>query len=57
MDLTTFETSEKYHILVGEAVWPIAKSLPKNTSQNTSQNLRSSIFEHRIGFLRQNNLP
>ena len=29
MDLTTFETSKKYNILVGEAVWPIAKSLPK----------------------------
>ena len=51
MDLTTFETSEKCNILFGEAVWPIAKS-----AEITSQNLRSSIFEHRIGFLRQKNL-
>ena len=49
MDLT-FETSELYNILVGEALWPIAKSLPKTLE------LKSTIFEHRIAFLRQNHL-
>ena len=42
-----FETSGKYNVLVSQTTRPIAKSLPKTL------HLKSTIFEHRIGFLRQ----
>ena len=40
----------KYNFLVNQTIRPIAKS-PQRTLD-----LKSTIFEHRIGFLRQNHL-
>ena len=46
-----FETSGKYSLLVSQTMRPIAKSMLKTLD------VKSTIFEHRIGFLRQNHLP
>ena len=45
-----FETLGKYNFLVSQTMRPIAKSPPRTLD------LKSTIFEHRIGFLWKNHL-